>query len=224
LTEETQQLGGLKPLSPDNRDLRYGAIHPAVDLKEIEGIDFDVFEPLRIKDQGPTDKCGGYGSTYMLEAHEGVEMNPDWQFAKIKQIEGDPNSWGADLRSIFKAMTKFGGLEEEKAQIYLNGFKGIVIDLRDYKNWAPELDDEAAAHKQQSYFFIYRDSYRDFFDALRALFGSIKTRKTSSEPELSGGRTGPIRKSSTKLTAPASVISSYSKASGILTASRILWV
>lgn len=180
MTDEIRQLGGLNELTPDGRDLRYGAIHPKVDIRELEGVDFMVDEPtIRDQNESPSGKdlCTTYGGGYLQEAHEGVPLNPEWLFAKEKQIEGDAGSWGADLRTFFKAATKFGALAEEQAQIYLNGLKGLLLDLRDYKNWAPELDKEAEIHKQQSYSFIDQGPYDDFFDALRAALWQYRDKK-----------------------------------------------
>jgi hypothetical protein len=173
LTDEIRQLGGLKPLSPDERDLKFGAVHPPVDLTKIAGIDFDVWTPERIKIQNDDD-CTGFGMSYILGAHEDVEIDGQWQFALNKFLEGNLD-WGSDVRTAFKAAKDFGGIEQEKADIYRNN--GFPLDLRDYKNWPPEFFEWSKRHKQKTFFFIEKDSYKDLFDALRAALWEYRDQK-----------------------------------------------
>jgi len=135
---------GLNPLPYDPRDKNFslGAIFGTP--KELPTKPFRVFEPKKIKNQGETDKCTSYALSYLLEAHEGVEINPDYLFAKGKEVSGGVEKWGQDLRTACKAPVKFGAIEE-KTELY-----EIISQGRDYsanwRNWGFNYDLAAAFH------------------------------------------------------------------------------
>src|SRR3990167_5751264 len=103
--------GGLLPTPKDKRDFSFGGIFGLPNLKDIPDTSWVVSEPLEIKDQGESDMCTAYALTAVSEDQEGVLLDPLYQFAKIKQIMGEYESWGADLRSACKSATQFGSLE-----------------------------------------------------------------------------------------------------------------
>lgn len=56
-----------------------------------------------------------------------MELEPGYSFAASKEISGDPDSWGQNLRDACKAHIKYGGLpapntiegtEEEKTLLF----------------------------------------------------------------------------------------------------------
>jgi len=148
--------GGLQRSTEDTRDLKFGAVHPPINLNEI--VDFDVFQYDEVLDQGTNDKCTGYGMAKILEAHERVKLSPDFLFAKGKELEGNPESWGLQLRTIFKVATKVGALEKQDVPSDIN-----PETARDGKLWPA---DKASKHRQQSYFFIEQDGYPSLFWAI----------------------------------------------------------
>ena len=160
---------GLRPLPPDERDLSFGGIFGA-DLPP--DIDFAVGEPLEIKNQAQTDMCAAFSVASASEFQEGEALQPEYQFAKIKELEGDYKTWGADIRMACKSAQKFGSLP---AYEYL--FKDAVLpprlsnDWRNYvanpANYLPEADEKALPYRKQSYFLIERGGL-DIFDSLRS--------------------------------------------------------
>ncbi len=115
-------IGGLLPHKKDIRDFSYsqkfGSISPLVLPKE-----FYLENPeevrKRIKQQGGTDACTAFSLTSVSEFQEGVILSPEYQFAKIKQITGDINGFGANLRDAAKSVIKFGSIKQEDSPFEL---------------------------------------------------------------------------------------------------------
>lgn len=164
--------GSLKILPPDKRDFNLGAIFGYPELPP--EIDFTVSTPLKIKDQGGNDKCTAYASSSVSEDQEGIELNPDYTFTKTKQISGDIDGWGANLRDTFKSGVKFGFLKQSEFDEMIK--EG---DLRNYRNWHPYYDDAAKVHKKESFFWIKSRGYKDIFDAIRAYLWKFKDKNQS---------------------------------------------
>jgi len=150
------------PYDPRDRNFAMGAIFGTPPLPPLKS--FRVFEPKKIKNQGETDKCSAYANSYALEAHEGVEINPDYLFAKSKEISGNIEAWGQDLRTACKAPVKYGAIEEN-TELY-----NIIAQGRDYsanwRNWGFKYDLSAAVHKQNTFFSV--SGRYDLFDNIRA--------------------------------------------------------
>ena len=104
-----QTIGGLKELEKDERDFSLGAIFTLPALSELP--EEYLLETLEIKNQGDTDMCAAFAATTLSEIQEEVLLSPEYAFAKTKEIEGDFLSWGTNLRSICKMMTKIGIIE-----------------------------------------------------------------------------------------------------------------
>jgi len=102
-------IGGLRKLPKDPRDLRVGKIFGKLPLPPNE--DFKI--ELKLKNQGHTDMCGAYAGCSASEPQEGVELSPEYLFAKAKQMEGRWDTWGIDLRTICKVLVKSGTLEKK---------------------------------------------------------------------------------------------------------------
>lgn len=175
MNKETKSIsGGLAPTPDDPRDFSLGAIFGAIDISKVPFKNFIVAEPLKIKDQGSTDFCTAYALTAVSEDQEKVELNPEYQFAKSKQIQGDFKSWGCDLRSACKSAVKFGSLEQKM----INDSVGIPDNPRDWNNWGDRLDEIARKHLKKSYFKV--DSFGDdIFDTIRAALWQHRKDKRS---------------------------------------------
>jgi hypothetical protein len=139
---------GLRNLDHDERDFNLGAISPVV--KDIPR-EFLVTgaETLKVKDQGNTDYCSAYACTSASELQEGVELNPEYHFAKSKQLQGEFKSWGCDLRTACKVSKKIGDIEQ-------TAFEQVdkSKNLRDWNNWKSYFDMFARKHRKQSFFRV----------------------------------------------------------------------
>jgi hypothetical protein len=161
-TKKQIKIGGLKPLPKDERDFRLGVLFPKPII--VPDIDFSVGEQLEIKDQLDSDMCTAFAVTAASELQEGVTLSPEFQFAKIKELEGSINQWGANLRTALKSATKFGSLEKVKAPFNLK-YKDRDF-LANWLNWPKVLDEEAKTHIKESYFEA--DTGKDMFDSIRS--------------------------------------------------------
>ena len=155
--------GGLQALPKDDRDFSFGAIFGLPKLEELPD-EYSVAKPLKIKDQGYSDMCTAYALTAVSEDQELVELNPFYTFGKTKQIMGEWESWGADLRSACKSAVNYGFIPAD-------GIIKVPDDedrdkAANWENWPQETDQEAARHKKRSYFGV--TGQYDTFDNLRA--------------------------------------------------------
>ena len=180
MNEEKQIFGGLSKLPLDKRDFSLGGVFGQFDLPP--DIDFTVSTPLKIKDQGRSDdRCTAYALCAVSEDQEGVELNPDYTFAKTKQIMGEFESWGADLRAALKSAVISKGYGFIK-QMTFNDDLSIetkLKNLRDWNNWPAYLDELAKVNAKQSFFFIKTFGYRDIFDAIRASLYHFRNKNQS---------------------------------------------
>lgn len=160
---ERKIVEGLKPLKKDERDFSLAGVFGQVDIKEVTSGDFMVAQPLKIRDQGDTDFCSAYAVIEVSEDQEGELLLPTYQFFKTKQISGDPESWGADLRDACKAPIKFGSLPLAGYEEYADLPRSKVVDPA---TWPIEFDVVAAKRKKATYFKV--DGKYDTFDNIRA--------------------------------------------------------
>ena len=164
-----QKQFGLKPLPPDERDFKLGAVFPLPKLSKLP----DNFRLmiLGIKDQGASDLCTAYASCGASELQEKVELNPEYSFALSKSLSGDPDEWGQDLRKAMHAHQKFGAVEESLARPFIEQFlrdhpeNGRQL-LRRIEHWPAHFKEEAARHAKGSLMAI--TGPYDPFDNLRA--------------------------------------------------------
>lgn len=168
-------IGGLNKLPREARDFSSSKVLGKADPSVLPE-EFIVGDPIT-KDQKNTDLCTAYVATSASEVQEGIELNPQYQFAKTKQVSGKINSWGANLRDACKAIVKFGSLAQELFHIT----EGID-ELRDWRNWPPKADRMAEEHKKKSYLSV--DGFRSKFDAIRSAIWQNRGEKCAV---LSGG-------------------------------------
>ena len=152
-----EQVGtGLLPLKEDKRDFELTKLLGAIDLSELPD-EFIIGKP-KVKNQGMKDYCVAYEVVSSSEIQEEVDLSTDYQFTKIKQIMGDPEEWGADLRSGCKSAVKFGSLKEKD-------FPKDKVGERDWRRLPPELDEKAKEHRKKSYFKV--NGYGNAFNAIK---------------------------------------------------------
>lgn len=146
--------GGLTPLPKDKRDLKFGQVFSLPALEELPK-GYKVGDPIVIRDQGSDDTCTSRSSNAVSEDQELVLLCDYFTFAIIKLIEGNPFSWGADLRSTAKAHQKYGALEQEDCPLCKNSSHDLQRD-RDWNNWPDKetLLELASKHKKASYFSV----------------------------------------------------------------------
>ena len=164
--------GGLKELPDDGRDFSLGSVFGDIDIKEVPTGNFVVASPYSIKDQGDTDMCSAYAVTAVSEDQEGVELLPEYQFYSTKRITGNPEEWGADLRSACKSAVRYGSIP----QVKLPEMKGMSRSfILEDKNW-PEAADRMASYYKKSTFFAVSGRY-DVFDNIRGALWYHKDNK-----------------------------------------------
>ncbi len=157
MMNQISQKPGLQPLPHDDRDLHLGAIFNTIPIEEVPMIDFDVAVPHKIKDQKATDFCTAYALTAVSEDQEGIELSPEYQFAQIKELMGDKDSWGADLRVACKSAIEPGSIIQATAD---SRMLALGIDrydrsqILDIENWGKEMNTLARYHRKCSYFQI----------------------------------------------------------------------
>jgi hypothetical protein len=166
--EDQNKLGtGLLPLKPDKRDFELIDVFGAIDLSELPE-EFITGKP-KVKNQGMTDFCTAYAITSASELQEKVELNPEYQFAKTKQIMGNPDGYGADLRSACKSAVKFGSLKESDFPKHITG------DFRHWNIWPDWIDEKAKKYRKKSYFKI--NGYGSSFNAIKVALWLNKSDK-----------------------------------------------
>lgn len=168
--------GGLKPKTEDGRDFPLGGVYGHIDIKDVPNTDFIVVRPFAIKDQGDSDLCSSFAVTSVSEDQEGVELSPEYQFFCTKRITGEPEEWGADLRSACKSAVKYGS-------VAANDFPEMKGRPRDYildsKNWRYGADMMARRYKKETYFEVTGNRQYDLFDKIRcALWQHKEDRST----------------------------------------------
>lgn len=166
------QKSGLLPLPPDSRDLSLGALYTLPKLKDLPNkFELDI---LGIKDQRSSDFCTGYATCYISELQEKVKLEPSYSFALSKELSGNIDSYGQDLRTGMKTHVKFGAIEEKQSPYSVKNKSPDF--LRDIKNWEGELRLKALAHKKSTYLAVTSTFYDDF-DTIRATIWRFRKEK-----------------------------------------------
>ena len=94
----------------DNRDIQLGRLQPNISYPESFISNIDI-EPLY---QSSYPMCGAFSGTHLAmsferkEFGERIKLSPIFLWKMIKMIDGFPPEAGTDLRSIFKALSKYG--------------------------------------------------------------------------------------------------------------------
>ncbi len=165
----------LRTLPKDSRDFNLGAVFPPMDIKEVPLDDFIVAQPLGIKDQGETDFCSAYAVTAVSEDQEGEELIPEYNFFKTKQISGDPEEWGADLRDACKSAVSYGSMTVKGYKEYKKLSRSQLLKRESWPDFADEI---AKYHKKETYFKI-TDGKHDTFDDIRTALWQHRAGKST---------------------------------------------
>lgn len=118
-----------------------------------------------VHDQGPTQRCTGYGSAANGYYIHHLEMNPDWAAHKVGQkMGGSVDTNGADPNSCMKHQRDDGFLP---LQVTDKKWQTHSVAGTGYGQWDTSLDFEAAHYDNiPGYVKITPGSY-DYFDAIR---------------------------------------------------------
>lgn len=155
---------GLQELPPDERDFSLGGFDRLPALKDLP---LELRLPFIVKDQGETDWCSAFATCAASEVQEGVELEPGYSFAAGKELSGDVDAWGQNLRTACAAHQKYGALAIEDLDEDIS-----ERQARHFDNWRRYLP-EALQHRKQSYFKI--TGPYDHFDNIRAALHKYQT-------------------------------------------------
>ena len=173
MDSNTRQIGGgLTELPSDDRDISVGAMYR---LLPYPNQSFIVAPPLKIKDQGDSDLCAAYTVTEVSEDQEGIELSPEFQFAMMKELEGDYTTWGANLRMAMKSAVKVGSITQANNPHKL-AEKGRDF-VANWKNYPPVHAMTAETHRKD--YYMSAEGGKDPFDSIvRALWTFRNERRT----------------------------------------------
>lgn len=138
---------GLNPTPYDERDLTLGAITTLPKLSSLPD-DF-ILDGIKIKDQKRTDFCTQFMATGMSSLQENVDLSPEWAFAMTKNITGDVDGYGENLRTAMATHIKKGAVEAKNVPYSVETHDSDF--LRRLENYDSKLLLTAIQHMKQSY-------------------------------------------------------------------------
>lgn len=150
----------LFPIQADKRDFSLGSIFPLTETIELP--ESYIIPDLEIKNQFDTDYCSAFATILASEIDEKVKLSEVYQFAKTKQVMGDFETWGADLRSACKAIVKYGSLEDKDCPYTIDDDRNTVAN---WLNYPLTLEDKAIEHKKKSFFNV--DGFLSVYDSIK---------------------------------------------------------
>lgn len=154
--EKEKQNFGLNILTPDSRDFQLGAIVTLPSIMELPN-EYSVKDTTEPYDQKGSDFCAAFASTAVSRFQEGVDMIPEWLFARAKQDSGDDvNSYGLNFRQVAKTVVNYG-IPERSLSDYSVANKTVDF-LRRFENWPINLSKNALSHRKGSFFAVTGDS------------------------------------------------------------------
>lgn len=118
----------------------------------------------KIHNQLFTNFCTAYATATASSFQEGIVLSPEWQTAKVGQIDGRPIFNGTDLRSALKSAILFGSIPQADSPLSLEKDGDKVAD---WKNFPASLNTPALTHAKQEYYDIKNGLY-DVFDNIRS--------------------------------------------------------
>lgn len=154
---------GLQPLRPDDRDLHLGSI---IDLpKVVPDFFLDGGWADKIQEE---DDCSAFAVILARELRENVELDREFQFAAMKSLSGDPETYGGDLREALSIPVKIGAIRLSDRP---ESCKGKPLSfLRYIANWGivASLMEIAWGRRAKSYVFVRPTQGMDAFDTIAA--------------------------------------------------------
>src|SRR5687768_17581116 len=142
--------GGLLPEIQDERDLEVGGFFTLPKLSEVAD-EFVVGSLDNVLHQKNTDYCATHAGCDVSKDQEGIDLDPCWQFMLAKQIDGNLEGWGLQLRDMAKSFTKFGSIEKKDSPYTVDTPRSVIVNP---KSWFPSLLFKAEKHKKESYLKI----------------------------------------------------------------------
>lgn len=171
---------GLLPLPADNRDFSHDSLFGTYLQDQLTDEDFDVAQPISIKNQRYLDFCTAFAATSVSEDQEEIPLDPLYQYARACQLRNDYKTWGMDLRQMAKSLTEYGSLPQDKAitSVPLGDYDRNQRDaLANWENYPINLDEIAIEHIKRSFVFV--DGPHDTFDNIRAALYMHRNEKKS---------------------------------------------
>lgn len=159
--------GGLTKLPKDDKEFSFGAFFK---VDKVPDFEFNIGSS-EILDQKDTDFCSAFATCGASSLQEKKTLNPYWSFAKSKELSGDIESWGQDLRSACKVHQKFGAIEYDREFSLEKHDKSFLRDIKNY----PDFTEQAKVHKKQAYFAM--DSFRSKYDSIVSAIWKFKDEK-----------------------------------------------
>lgn len=152
---------GLQPTPYDPNDFALGFITQLPELSDLPR-EYKL-TPLEVKDQLGSDFCTAYATCTVSEMQENTRFEPSWTFAKSKELSGNKDDWGQNIRTAMKTHQKFGALPQDSTTFSVH--TKTPKFLRDIDNW-PDFDSVAYPFRKKSYFKV--TGQYDAFDNARA--------------------------------------------------------
>lgn len=142
--------------------------------------EFQTFQPY-LMNQLDTDFCVGAGKAYFKQATEKMHMSFAGAFAMGARALGYIPEWGISILQVMKGAVTFGTPEEDKWNYepysLLKPLKSGRNYFANWKNMPQETLDNAANHKDQTYFQINILPNWDQFDTFRAYLNKFKDKR-----------------------------------------------
>lgn len=110
-----------------------------------------------------------------LRLSRGDYFDPLYQFSKTKQIRGEFNQYGANVRDVMLSFVKYGALMKSQSPFTYDEGKPTDKDrnfIADWNNWPQTLDALAAQRKAPSFFSV--TGQNDTFDNIRSVLWQNK--------------------------------------------------
>src|SRR3990167_11035809 len=138
------KMAGLQPLPKDTRDLHMGGLFDLPDPKTLP-LTFSLGEVLILNQEADQndDFCAAYGTVGMAYLQDRILGSPEWVFAASKVISGDPESFGQDMRTIFKTWVEYGSPRKEQVTV-----PTLPDDRRYFKNYYASLSGDELKNKK----------------------------------------------------------------------------
>lgn len=155
---------GLQPKTLDERDLHLGAI---VDLPKVVP-DFLLEGHWGNNHVQEEDDCSAFAVILARELRENVELDREFQFAAMKSLTADVETYGGQLRDALSVPVKIGAIRLIDRPKELQG-KPLSF-LRYIANWGivASLMEIAWGKRAKSYTFIVPAQKMDAFDTIAA--------------------------------------------------------
>jgi len=166
---ENKVRGGLIPLSRDDRDINLGSIVKLPELSELP-TEFSLGDTI-IRNQeteGNDDFCTAYGTVGMAYLQDDIEGSSEWVFAASKEISGNHEGFGQDMRTAFKTWIKYGSPRNKQVGVPKN-----LQDRRYLKNYNPELNGDELKKKT----FVTTKGQYSAYDNIRASIWKFREQK-----------------------------------------------